>query len=146
MICANIFCRALAFAFPAAILILFLSGCEKASVPTSRLGAVTDEIVAAAQKVTGPKTDVTIHRGASGKLPADSIYISLSDPSEGLALRHALAEIAQHHKLSVVEVSSAALTASISRLAELAHTLCASSVRWPPVRIPLLLMPLQMAC
>jgi polysaccharide deacetylase 2 family uncharacterized protein YibQ len=89
-----------------AIASLLLSGCEKTSVRKSQLHTVTDEIVVAAQKATGRKTEVTVHRATSGKLLFDTIYVSIGNPSEQLALQRALAEIAQRHKLSIVEVSS----------------------------------------
>ena len=67
---------------------------------------MTDEIVAAAQKTVGRKTDVTVHRATSGKPPLDTVYVSLNNPTEELTLRRVLAEIAQRHKFSIVEISS----------------------------------------
>jgi len=96
----------LVFPILVAIVSLLLSGCEKTSIRKSQLRTVTDEIVAAAREATGRKTEVTVDRGTSGKFPLDTVYISLSNPSEELALQRALAEIAQRHKLSIVEVSS----------------------------------------
>jgi polysaccharide deacetylase 2 family uncharacterized protein YibQ len=89
-----------------AITSVFLAGCEKTSIRKSQFRTVTDEIVAAAQKTVERKSEVTVHRGSSGKLPLDTVYVSLNDLSEELALQRALAEIAQLHKLSIVEVSS----------------------------------------
>ena len=68
--------------------------------------SVTDEIVAAAQKTVGRKTEVSVHRAAADKLPLDTVYVSLNNPAEELALQRALAEIARRHKLSIVEISS----------------------------------------
>ena len=81
--------------------LLFLSGCEKSSVKKSQLRGVTSEIVAAAQRVSGRKAEVTVRRGA-----ADTIFVSLANPAQALALQREFADIAQRHKLSIVEVSS----------------------------------------
>jgi polysaccharide deacetylase 2 family uncharacterized protein YibQ len=101
-------CRAPASALlAAAILAVFLAGCEKASIRNSQLRAVTREIVEAGQKATGGKTEITVHRGrGSASSPSDTIFLSLGDPSQELALQRALAEIARRHKLSIVELSS----------------------------------------
>jgi uncharacterized protein len=92
-----------------ATVLTFLAGCGKRSVSKSQLGSVTGEIVAAAQQEAGRKDDVSVQRGsgaASAALPSDAIYVSLGNPTQKLALQRALAEIAQRHKLSIVEVSS----------------------------------------
>jgi polysaccharide deacetylase 2 family uncharacterized protein YibQ len=92
---------------------LVLAGCEKKSLSKTELRAVTDEVVSAAQRVTGRKSEISIHpeiqpslTGGPGRLSADNIYISLEDPSKANALRQALAEIARHHKLGVTESST----------------------------------------
>jgi polysaccharide deacetylase 2 family uncharacterized protein YibQ len=80
---------------------LLLAGCQKSSVKKSQLRAVTSEIASAAQRVSGSKSDVTVHRGSS-----DTIFVSLSNPMQEVALQRELSEIAQRHKLSIVELSS----------------------------------------
>ena len=97
------------FPLLAAIILILLAGCGSSSLNKSELGSVTDEIVAAAQKASGSHADLTVQRGsdtASKALPSDTIYVSLSNPTQRLALQHALEGIAQRHKLSIVEVSS----------------------------------------
>jgi polysaccharide deacetylase 2 family uncharacterized protein YibQ len=89
-----------------AILLQLLAGCEEGSISKSQLRSVTDEIVAAAQTTVGHKTEVTVHRATTDKLPLDTVYVSLDNPAEELALQRALGEIAQRHKLSIVEISS----------------------------------------
>ncbi len=86
-------------------------GCAKA--PDRRqIRAVTAEVVNAAQRVTGRKSEVTIRSefersffGLRARLAADDIYVSGADPSQTSALRQALQEIARRHKLSVAERS-----------------------------------------
>jgi hypothetical protein len=90
-------CSSICLAFS----LLFLSGCEKSSIKKSQLRGVTSEIVSAAQRVSGLKAEVTVHRGA-----ADTIFVSLANPAQVLALQRELADIAQRHKLAIVEVSS----------------------------------------
>ena len=96
-----------------ALLVICLTGCGKKSLSKTELRAVTDEIVSAAQRVTGRKSEITIRPevqaprpGAPPRLAADNIYVSLTDPSQAAALRQALAEIARRHKLSIVESST----------------------------------------
>jgi hypothetical protein len=91
----------LSFSIFLAFSLLFLSGCEKSSVKKSQLRGVTTEIVAAAQRVSGHKVEVTVHRGA-----ANTIFVSLANPAQRIALRREFADIAQRHKLAIVEVSS----------------------------------------
>ena len=97
-----------------AILVIFLAGCGKKSLSKTELRAVTEEVVSAAQRVTGRKSEITIRPqvpsapyGALVSLAADNIYISLVDPGQAGPLRQALAEIARRHKLSIVEFSTA---------------------------------------
>jgi uncharacterized protein len=101
------------FAACAAVVLLFLTGCGKKNLTKSELRAITGEIVAAAQKINGHKSEVAIrpelqpakHGGASA-LAADNIYISLSDPSQTAAFAQALQAIARKHDLSVTETAS----------------------------------------
>jgi polysaccharide deacetylase 2 family uncharacterized protein YibQ len=92
------------------IAIVFFAGCGKKPLSKAELRAVTDEVVSAAQRVTGRKSEITIRpevqppgSGAPAELTADNIYISLADPSQAEALKQALAEIARRHKLSIAE-------------------------------------------
>jgi uncharacterized protein len=94
--------------------LFFFAGCEKKHISKSELRAVTDEIVAATQRITGRKSEITIRpdieasrTGAQGHLAADNIYISLADPSQAAALRQALGEIARRHKLAMKETTTA---------------------------------------
>ncbi len=102
-----------AFVAILAIAVIFLAGCGKKSLSKTELRAVTDEVVSAAQRITGRKSEITIRPeaqpprpGAPASLAADNIYISLADPSQTTALRQALAEIARRHKLSIAESSA----------------------------------------
>jgi polysaccharide deacetylase 2 family uncharacterized protein YibQ len=95
------------------IIVLLLTGCGKKKISKAELREITGEIVAAAQKVSGHKSEVTIRpelqpsrAGTPGKLAADNIYVSLSDGSQAGAIAQALDEIARRHKLSVRESSS----------------------------------------
>ncbi|MGB8542670.1 MAG: divergent polysaccharide deacetylase family protein [Candidatus Acidiferrales bacterium] len=70
--------------------------------------------MSAAQKISGHRSEVTIRPelqpskiGARGPSVTDNIYVSLSDASQTNAIRKALEEIADRHKLSMVESSSA---------------------------------------
>jgi len=101
------------FAACAAIVLLFLAGCAKKTISKSQLRAITGEIVAAAQKINGHKSEIAIRpelqsakRGGAAALAADNIYISLSDPAQSAALAEALQAIARQHDLSITETSS----------------------------------------
>jgi len=97
-----------------AVLVFFsLAGCGKRPLTKTELRAVTAEVVAAAEKVTQRKSEITIRpehepnrSAAAGQLPADNIYVSLTDPVQTSALTRALDQIAHRHKLDVVETSS----------------------------------------
>jgi polysaccharide deacetylase 2 family uncharacterized protein YibQ len=101
------------FFAPLIAVVLLLTGCEKKSLSKTELRAVTDEVVSAAQRIAGRKSEITIRPevqpprfGAPARLAADNIYISLADPSQAGALRQALTEIARRHNLSISETSS----------------------------------------
>jgi polysaccharide deacetylase 2 family uncharacterized protein YibQ len=92
---------------------IFLAGCEKKSLSKTELRTVTDEIVGAAQRIAGRKSEITIRpqvqpsrSGAPAQLAADNIYISLTDPAQASAFEQALQEIARRHKLSIAESSA----------------------------------------
>jgi polysaccharide deacetylase 2 family uncharacterized protein YibQ len=101
------------FAACAALVLLFLAGCGKKNLSRSDLRAITGEIVSAAQKINGHKSEIAIRpelqsakHGSSGALAADNIYISLTDPSQTAAFAQALNAIARKHDLSVTETAS----------------------------------------
>jgi len=100
------------FASLAALVFVSLAGCGKKPLTKPQLRAITTEVVAAAEKVTQRKSEITIRpehqpfQGAAGQLPADNIYVSLTDPSQTSALTRALDQIARRHKLDIVETSS----------------------------------------
>jgi polysaccharide deacetylase 2 family uncharacterized protein YibQ len=101
------------FAGLAAALLLFLAGCGKKSLSKSELRSVTGEIVAAAQKINGRKSEIAIRpelqpakNGSSTRLAADNIYLSLPDPSQASALSQALNAIAHRHDLAINETTS----------------------------------------
>ncbi len=100
--------------FITAIIVFFVSGCGSKKISKTEIRAVTSEIVSAAQRISGHRSEVTIRPelqsskiGAGRLSVADNIYISLSDSSETNAIRKTLEEIADRHKLSMVETSSA---------------------------------------
>ena len=101
------------FAACAAFVLLFLAGCGKKHLSKSELRAITGEIVSAAQKINGHKSEIAIrpelqpaNRGSANAFATDSIYISLSDPSQAAAFARALNAIAREHDLSVTETAS----------------------------------------
>jgi polysaccharide deacetylase 2 family uncharacterized protein YibQ len=104
---------AVSLASLAALVFLSLAGCGKKPLTKTELRAITAEVVGAAEKVTQRKSEITIRpehqpfqRGAAGQLPADNIYVSLTDPAQTSALTRALDQIARRHKLEIVETSS----------------------------------------
>ena len=101
------------FAACAAIILLFVAGCGKKTPSKSELRAITGEIVSAAQKINGHKSEIAIRpelqpakHGSSSALAADNIYISLGDPSQAAAFAQALQTIARKHDLSITETAS----------------------------------------
>jgi polysaccharide deacetylase 2 family uncharacterized protein YibQ len=100
------------FSLPA-IALLFLSGCGSKKISKGEIRAVTSEIVAAAQKIPGRKSEVTIRPelqpsriGEGGRSVVDNIYVSLSDASQTSGFADALEKIARRHKISLVETTS----------------------------------------
>ena len=97
-----------------AVFAILLAGCRGNLETFGRAQhrAATDEIVATARKVAGHNLKVTIRpenpRGGSSadQFPVDEIYLSLTDPSQQVALSRALPGIAENHGLSIVEISS----------------------------------------
>jgi uncharacterized protein len=99
-----------------AVAIFCLIGCEKKTLSKTELRAVTDEVVAAVQRVAGRESEITIRpevqgprSGTTPQLAADNIYVSLTDPAQVSDLRQALADIARRHKLEIAESSTAGL-------------------------------------
>ena len=97
-----------------AIVVFLLSGCGSKKISKAEIRAVTSEVLAAAQKIPGRKSEVTIRpelqrskTGEGGRLVVDDIYVSLSDASQAGAFKEALDKIAQRHKLSIAETGSA---------------------------------------
>jgi uncharacterized protein len=96
-----------------AVLVVPLAGCAKRSLPTAELRGITAEVVAAAERVTGHRSRISIRPefepswfGGRGRLVADDIDVSVGNPSEIDALGVALAQIARRHRLSLSETSS----------------------------------------
>jgi len=101
------------FAACAAFVLLSLAGCGKKNLSKSELRTITGEIVAAAQKINGHKSEIAIRpelqptkHGSSSALAADNIYISLSDASQTGVFAQALQAIARKHDLSITETAS----------------------------------------
>ena len=101
------------FAACAAVVLLILAGCGKKSLSKPELRTITGEIVAAAQKINGHKSEIAIRpelqsakHPSSSALATDNIYISLSDPSQTAAFAQALQTIARKHDLSITETAS----------------------------------------
>jgi len=101
------------FAVCAAVVLLFLAGCGKKTLSKSELRTITGEIVAAAQKINGHKSEIAIRpelqptkHGSSNALAADNIYISLTDTSQCAAFARVLQAIARKHDLSITETAS----------------------------------------
>jgi polysaccharide deacetylase 2 family uncharacterized protein YibQ len=115
LFCTKLFSRLAAtiLASLAALVFLSLIGCGKKQLTKSELRAITSEVVAAAEKVTQRKSEITIRpehqpfqAAATGQLPADNIYVSLTEPAQTSALTRALDQIARRHKLEIAETSS----------------------------------------
>jgi polysaccharide deacetylase 2 family uncharacterized protein YibQ len=93
--------------------IALLAGCGNKPLTKSQLRSITSEVVAAAEKVTQKKTEITIrpeHQSyvneAAGAPPADNIYVTLTDASQTRALTQALDQIARRHKLEIIGTTS----------------------------------------
>jgi polysaccharide deacetylase 2 family uncharacterized protein YibQ len=81
---------------------LIALGCKKKALTSAELRAITQELTAAAQKITGHKSEIAIRpetHPARGEPAIDHIYITLADPSKKAALERALNEVAQRHGL-----------------------------------------------
>jgi uncharacterized protein len=83
-------------------LMLFTLGCKKKPLTSGELRAITQEMTAAAEKVTGHKSEIAVRHETNptrGGPTTDHIYITLADPSKKAALERALDEVAQRHGL-----------------------------------------------
>ena len=96
-----------------AALVLFLAGCAKRSLSSAELRDVTSEVVAAAQRLTGHRSQISIRPeyepawlGSEGVLVAENINVALANPSQIGALGQAFAQIARRHRLSFSESST----------------------------------------
>ncbi len=81
---------------------LIALGCKKKSLTAAELRAITQEMTAAAEKVTGHKSEIAIRseiHSARGEPATDHIYITLADPSKMTALERVLDEVAHRHGL-----------------------------------------------
>jgi len=90
-----------------------LTGCAKRSLSTREIRGITAEVVAAAERVTGHRSQIAIRPefesswfGGKGRLVTDNIDIPVESPAEVSALAQALAQIARRHRLSFSESSS----------------------------------------
>ncbi|MGA8873177.1 MAG: divergent polysaccharide deacetylase family protein [Candidatus Acidiferrales bacterium] len=95
------------------IILASLAGCAKRSLSTREIRGVTAEVVAAAERITGHRSQIAIRPefepswfGGKGRLIADNIDIPVANSSEASALGQALAQIARRHRLSFSESSS----------------------------------------
>lgn len=91
----------------AAFASVFAGGCGKKGPDTKELRAITHELVAAAQKATGRRSEIAIRPemsaadgGPRSRLVADNIYITVADPAQKRALEQALDDVARRHHLS----------------------------------------------
>lgn len=101
------------FAALLAAALWFLAGCGPKKSTSAELRQVTNEIVAAAQRVTLHKSDVAIRPeilnsdGSSrGRVVPDDIYVTLGNAAQSKALAQALDDIARRHKLRILETAS----------------------------------------
>lgn len=97
-----------ALVFFAVLACLLLSGCTRKSLSKSERRIITEEITAAAQRVTFHKSEIAIRpeRSLSSRFSTDHIFVTLSDPPRLPALRQSLSSIARRHSLDLSESSS----------------------------------------
>jgi polysaccharide deacetylase 2 family uncharacterized protein YibQ len=93
--------------------IWLIAGCGPKKFTATELRQVTNEIVAAAQRVTQHKSDVTIRPeifdsgGAGrGRVVPDDVYVTLASAAHARTLVQALDDIARRHKLRILETAS----------------------------------------
>lgn len=93
--------------------LLSLAGCAKKTLSKSEKRQITIEVVAAAQRVTAHKSEITIRPQApspwdraTGYVPADNVYVTLGAASEASSLHTALGDIARRHGMTLSENAS----------------------------------------
>ena len=100
-------------AFCTTFCLLFLNGCGKKSLQTTEIHAISEELVAAAQQIAGPKTQVSIHpevspaRARNAGVATDHIRLGIQDPSQVAHIEQALVAIAKKHGLTNIALSGA---------------------------------------
>jgi polysaccharide deacetylase 2 family uncharacterized protein YibQ len=99
--------------FLAVFLILFAAACGKKPPTTVELREVTHQMVAAAQKVTGRRAEISIRPqmealpdGRRGGLATDHIYVTLADAAQEAALEQALDQVARRNGMTLAPRSS----------------------------------------
>lgn len=82
-----------------------LAGCAKKKTSHAGVGRITQEIVASARKIVGPKSEIEIRPlmqgGGNSPQFADAIYMSTSSSSQTRALEDAMGRVASRHSLSI---------------------------------------------
>lgn len=93
--------------------LLSLAGCAKKTLSKSEKRQITIEVVAATQRVTAHKSEITIRPQApspwdraTGYSPADNVYVTLGAAAEAPALHAALGEVARRHGMTLSENAS----------------------------------------
>ncbi len=99
--------------FAAVAALLSFESCAKKPPSKSELRAVTGEIVASAQQITGRKSEITIRPeiqpnagGAPEQAVVDSIEVSVSDPVQTRAFEQSVSGIAHRHQLTLKQGAS----------------------------------------
>lgn len=100
-------------AFLVVFLILFAIACGKKATTTVELREVTHQMVAAAQKVTDRRAEISIRpqmealpNGRRGGLATDHIYITLADAAREGTLEQALDQVARRNGMTAAARSS----------------------------------------
>lgn len=88
-----------------------MGGCAKKPLSRAGIRRVTDEIVASARKIVGPKPEIAIRpvveRSSNGAQQfADAIYVSTASASQTRAMEGSLDRIARQHGLSAARSAS----------------------------------------
>jgi uncharacterized protein len=99
--------------FLAVSLLFFAAACGKKPPTTVELREVTRQMVAAAQKVTDRRAEISIRpqmealpNGHRGGLAADHIYVTLADPAQEAALEQTLDQVARRNGMTLAPRSS----------------------------------------
>jgi len=104
---ANLRLGALNLFFLAVLTTSLFVACAKRPLSPSELRAITVEVVAASQRISTHKSEITIRpevrEMGDRKISTDHIYVTLGGDSEITALREALGAIARRHHLQLVE-------------------------------------------